>query len=87
VQGYLGNVTVNLAGQMPGGYTTPNQIVDFWINRLIGRPLDPSSNREPILDFMAQGHNPDFALPGEDITDRLPHMVALILMTPDFQWR
>jgi uncharacterized protein (DUF1800 family) len=87
VQGYLGNITVNLVSQMPGGTTTPNAIVDFWINRLLGRPLDPASNRAAIVSFMAQGFNPNNPLPSEDIADRLPHMVALILMAPDFQWR
>ncbi len=87
VQGYLGTASVNLLSQMPGGTTTPNQIVDFWINRLLGRPMDPAGNRTAVLNFMAQGHNVDFALGSDEITDRLPHMVALILMAPDFQWR
>jgi hypothetical protein len=39
---------------------------------------------------MAQGHNPDYDLPvatDEDVQDRLRSMVALIMMSPDFQWR
>ncbi len=87
VQGYLGSATVSLLGQMPGSVTTPNQIVDFWIDRLLGRPMDPAANRELVLDFIAQGRNPNSALPGDQVADRLPHMVALILMAPDFQWR
>ena len=87
VQGYLGNVTVNLLSQMPGGINTPNGIVDFWIDRLLGRPMDPAANRQAVFDFMAQGRGGDSVLPAEQITDRLPHMVALILMAPDFQWR
>jgi len=87
VQGYLGSASVNLQSQMPGGLTTANQIVDFWINRLLGRPMDPAAGRDAVLDFMAQGFNPNNPLPSEDIADRLPHMVALILMAPDFQWR
>lgn len=87
VQGYLGNASVNLISQMPGNLTTPNQIVDFWIDRLLGRPMDPAGNRDAILAFMAQGFNPNNPLPPEDIPSRLPHLVALILMAPDFQWR
>jgi uncharacterized protein (DUF1800 family) len=87
VQGSIGSVQLNLAAQMPGGLTTANQIVDFWIDRLLGRPMDPSDNRTPIVSFMAQGFNPDLALPGSQISARLPHLVALILMSPDFQWR
>ncbi len=87
VQGYLGSAAVNLLSQMPGGITTPNQIVDFWINRLLGRPMDAPANRQAVLNFMAQGRGPDSVLPADQITDRLPHMVALILMAPEFQWR
>ncbi|MCC7361752.1 MAG: DUF1800 domain-containing protein [Anaerolineales bacterium] len=83
----LGNVTVNLLGQMPGGLTTPNQIADFWIARLLGRAMDPAANRQEIVRFIAQGVGYDNPLAAQDIADRLPHMVALILMAPDFQWR
>ncbi|MCC6191057.1 MAG: DUF1800 domain-containing protein [Anaerolineales bacterium] len=87
VRNELDDVTVDLLAQMPGGLTTTHQIVDYWISRLLGRPMDPPSNRAPLVDFMAQGRNPDFALPAEQIAERLPHLVALILMAPDFQWR
>jgi len=87
VQGAFSSINLNLLGQMPGYVTTPNQIVDFWVSRLLGRPIDPAANRTQVLDFMAQGRNPDYALPADQILDRLPHMVALIMMSPDFQWR
>ncbi len=87
VQGYIDNTQLNLLAQIPGGVTTSNQIVDFWIDRLLGRPMDPPENRTQILNFLAQGFNPDFDLPTSQLTARLPHMVALILMSPDFQWR
>ena len=87
VQDVFSNTTLDLPGQMPGSVNTPNGIADFWINRLLGRPMDPAANRLQVVNFMAQGRNPDFALPADQILERLPHMVALILMSPDFQWR
>jgi uncharacterized protein (DUF1800 family) len=87
VQDYLGSASVDTLSQMPGALTTPNQIVDFWINRLLGRPMDTAANREAVLDFIAQGRGPNNAMPADEIADRLPHMVALILMAPEFQWR
>lgn len=72
--------------QMPTQYKTPNKIVDFWSARILGRLL-PSSERQIIVDFMASGRNPDFDLPADQIADRLRQMVALICMSPSFQWR
>lgn len=72
--------------QMPSGVTTPSQIADFWIDRLLGRPM-PADERQQIVDFMAHGRNPDYDLPADQITERLRYMVALILMAPSFQWR
>jgi len=50
--------------------------------------MDPD-DRQEIVDFMAQGVNPDFDLDfsDEDTTDRLRSMVALIFMSPEFLWR
>jgi hypothetical protein len=66
--------------------TTPNGLVDYWSVRILGRTL-PSNERQPIVDFMASGRNPDFDLPADQIEGRLRQMVALICMSPSFQWR
>ena len=87
VEGWLDGVTVDVASQMPSGLRTPNQIADYWIDRLLGRPMHPAENHAEIVEFMAQGHNPDYALPLDQIAERLPRLAALILMTPDFQLR
>jgi uncharacterized protein (DUF1800 family) len=86
-QGYIDDTTLDFQSQMPGSLTTPNEIVDFWINRLLSRPMEPASSRDEVLAFLAQGRNPDFDLPPDQLEERLPHMCALILMSPDFQWR
>jgi hypothetical protein len=72
--------------QTPAKFKTPNQLVDFWSQRILGRTL-PSNERQTVVDFMASGRNPDFDLPAEQIAERLRHMVAIICMSPSFQWR
>ena len=67
-------------------YTTASGLVDYWSQRILGQRL-PDHERQIVVDFMAAGHNPDFDLPAGDITERLRHMVALICMSPSFQWR
>jgi uncharacterized protein (DUF1800 family) len=77
---------IDCRSQMPAGITTPVAIVDFWIDRILGRPM-PAGEREAIVAFMAAGRNPDSSLTDSQINDRLRLMVALILMAPSFQWR
>lgn len=79
-------VQVNLAGQMPSNRVTANQIVDWWIQRLFGRTID-ADDRAEVVAFMAQGFHPDHDLPADQIADRLPSLVQLLCMTPDFQYR
>lgn len=70
----------------PAEIKTPYALVDYWSERLVGLRL-PDSERQPIVDFMASGRNPDFELPASDLADRLRYMIALIFMAPSFQWR
>lgn len=72
--------------QMPASKKTPNEIVDYWSNRILGRTL-PADERQPIVEFMAHGRNPDYELPADQIQERLRYMVGLILMSPSFHWR
>ncbi|MGQ0604504.1 MAG: hypothetical protein ACT4QE_22720 [Anaerolineales bacterium] len=84
--------TVNM-----GGANTPNTISDFWINRLLGRPMDDAAHRTQVVKMM-QGwttptpavtpvYTPDQAMSATDITNRLRRMVAVLLMSPEMQWR
>jgi uncharacterized protein (DUF1800 family) len=80
---------LNVLGQTPNGTRTANELADFWIEGILGRPM-PTAERHEIVEFMAQGHNPDFDLPldsDEDTQDRLRSMVGLIFMSPSFLWR
>lgn len=64
---------------------TTDDLVDFWIERILGRTL-PAVEREEIVDFMAAGANPGFLLDltQSNVKSRLRSMVALVLMTPEF---
>jgi uncharacterized protein (DUF1800 family) len=80
---------LNVLAQTPPDSRTANELADFWINRVLGRPM-PAAERTEIVEFMAQGHNPDFDLPLDsdlDTQDRLRAMVGLIFMSPSFLWR
>lgn len=84
----LENYYVDVVAQTPGGVRSANDLADFWIDRILGRPIEVE-DREQIVQFMAQGINPDFDLNlGDDDTqERLRSMVGLIFMSPEFLWR
>ena len=77
---------VDLMAQMPASQRTPLQVVDWWSRRLLGYRL-PDNERQPVVNFLAEGRNENFDLPEDWISERLRHVVALILMSPSFQWR
>ncbi len=80
----------DLPAQTPGGLTTPSAIVDFWIARVFGPGYSmPAATRAELLKMMSGSYpnDPnDNALTTQQISDRLKRMVALLVMTPDFQW-
>ncbi len=86
-EGWIDDVSIDVLSQTSSLVRTPNGLADFWINRLLGRPMHPQENRDEIVDFLAQGRNPDYDLTEEQFEERLPRAVALILMGPDFQLR
>ncbi len=86
VNGWIDDVSADLLGQTPAHVRTPNALADFWIQRILGRSM-ASEHRQTVVDFIAQGRNPAFDLSGEQIAERLPSMVQLILMSPEFQLR
>lgn len=82
----LDGCAIDILAESPPGLTSPNQLTDYWIDRVLGRPME-HNHRGEILEFIAQGRNADQPLPADQIEERLPRMVGLILLTPDFQWR
>lgn len=77
---------VDLVSQTPGDARSPNAAADFWIERILGRPM-AAADRGEIVRAMAQADSLDAPLGDETFAKRLPQLVELILMSPDFQWR
>lgn len=79
----------DVLSQTPAEVRSPVALADFWINRLLGHAMS-TEGWEEVVDFMAQGRNPEFDLPLDGDTavqERLRSMVGLILMSPEFQLR
>ena len=72
----------------PADLRSANALADFWIQRLLGRPMR-SADRLEIVAFMAQGRDPDIPLTLADhvVRRRLRTMIGLIAMSPEFYWR
>jgi len=87
IEGSFASTTIDVLAQTPSEYRSPNELVDFWVNRVLGRPMHPTASRDVLVEFIAQGRNPDYDLTDSQIAERLKRMVALILMSPDFQLR
>lgn len=81
------SLRVDIPAQTPSSLRTPADLADYWIMRLLGRPL-PAETRQAIIDFIARGeYKADESLPDEDFDYWLNGMVQLILMTPQFAMR
>ena len=82
------NHYLDVVAQTPPAVRSANALADFWIDRILHRSM-AGADRDQIVQFMAQGLNPDFDLDlgDENTRDRLRSMVGLLLMSPDFLWR
>jgi hypothetical protein len=76
----------DIFGQTPSEIRTAEGLADFWIDRLLARPMDDSA-RASIIAVMAQEYDPKEVLPDDHVQYVLPAMVEVILMSPDFQWK
>ncbi len=84
-----GNYRLDAFAQTPAGVRSASALADFWIDRVLGRPMS-AVDRQEVVDLMAQGVNPDFDLPLDtesELRDRLQTMVGLLFVSPDFLWR
>jgi len=72
----------------PTSKRTPQELADYWIERILLRPMDSAARLE-IVDFMAQGGgiDIDLDLTDEEVRERLRSMVGLVLISPDNHWR
>lgn len=70
---------------MPAGTRTPGAVTDFWIQRILGRPISAEAREELVL-FLASGRNPEMELlfdTDEIAAERLWALVALLMMSPE----
>jgi uncharacterized protein (DUF1800 family) len=79
-------VRVDLVAQTPPGVRSANAAADFWIDRILGRPMS-AADRGEIVRATAQADSADAPLDGETFGKRLPLLVELVLMSPDHAWR
>ncbi len=69
------------------GSKTAANIVDFWINRILGRAM-PADARQGLVEYLANGNlTQPLSLSDEGVQDRLALTVSLILSSPEFNWR
>lgn len=80
-----GDIVFNAVAQTPAGTDTAGELADFWINRLLNRPLADPAHRQQVINLLSQGASATTILSSKFIADRLPPAIALILMSPDFQ--
>jgi uncharacterized protein (DUF1800 family) len=79
-------IQTDLVGRTPLEARSPLAATDFWIQRILGRPM-AAKDRDEIVRAMAQADSFLEPLGDEAFAKRLPVGVELIVMSPDFQWR
>ena len=83
------DLTADVVSQTPADRRSANELADYWIERLFGYAI-PGAERQIIVDFVAQGEDPDVDLPldiDESVQSRLRSMAALILSSELYQQR
>ena len=74
------HVRVDLLAAHPKDLRDPGAVADHWARRLLGRPLS-GAGRAAVLSALDVGG----PLSDQDLSDRLPDAVSLIVMSPEFQ--
>ncbi len=82
----LEHCKTDVVQQTPKSLRTPNQIVDYWLARILLRPVSQTVRSE-VMDMLAPDLNPDMPIPEAQLKDRLRRMTSFIFMIPDFAWR
>lgn len=80
------SIKTDILGQTPAELRTAEALADFWIPRLLNRPM-AAVDRQGVIAVMAQEYGPQEQLPEDHVQYVLPGMVEVILMSPDFQWK
>ena len=79
---------VDLLSQLPPAIKTFEEIVTYWIKRLVVNPIS-SEDKQRVMSFFAQGASEDDMLEGnaQDKEDKLRNLVSLLCTMPHFQYR
>ncbi len=73
-------------GVTPTNLTTASEITEWWLSKIFDRPVS-TSTYQVLLQFLAQGRDPDIPMAVSEVEDRLPYFCALVTMAPDFMWQ
>jgi uncharacterized protein (DUF1800 family) len=79
-------IKTDILGQTPAELRSAESLADFWIQRLLARPM-AEADRQAVVSVMAQEYGAQEQLPEDHVAYVLPGMVEVILMSPDFQWK
>ncbi len=79
-------IRTDIVAQTPAELRTAESLADFWIPRILNRPMT-DADRQAVITVMAQDYGTQDELPQDHIDYVLPAMVEVILMSPDFQWK
>ena len=88
-EGWFGVAAFALQNEVPSNVTTSAQIVDYWLDRMLGRPVD-AAHRTALIDFLrgSRGANeapqPEPATNPDDLKARINNLIALIAMMPEY---
>jgi len=85
IEGNIKGFNAKIVEQTLANAVTPNQLADFWIERILGHAMTRPDDRAEIVRLIAQGKGNDTALTTAQIAERIPRAVELVLMCPDFQ--
>ncbi len=79
-------IRTDIVAQTPADLRTAESLADFWIPRILNRPMS-DADRQAVISVMAQDYGNQEELPQDHLNWVLPAMVEVILMSPDFQWK
>jgi len=79
-------IKTDILGQTPADLRTAEALADFWIPRILNRPMS-EADRQAVISVMQQEYGAQEELSDDHIRYVLPAMVEVILMSPDFQWK
>jgi len=81
-----GEIHTDLPAQTPSEVRTPNRIVQFWSERILGFLIHPTL-QEAIVAEVYEGRDGEHAFLDEELVWAIPLVVSALLMSPDFQRR